>query len=89
MDEQLEKTGTFSVRSDDGYIVEMLEHRGVVYRDATGEVTIGHSWLGKPSGISLHPATLSAKGLDDQRVRTIVDRAVRALQFLGYYVELF
>lgn len=47
MDEQLEKTGAFSVRSDDGYVVKMQEQRGVVYR-ATGEVTIGHQTCMEP-----------------------------------------
>jgi len=88
MDEKLEKTGTLTVSSASGYVVE-LANRGVVYRDESGEVAIGHSWLGKPSGISLHPSTLRAKGLDEARVELIAARAMRALQYLGYYVELF
>jgi hypothetical protein len=87
--EQLEKTGTFEVRSSEGYIVGLEQNHGVVYRDQGGEVVIGYSWLGKPSGISLHPSTLRARGLDEDRVDLIAARAMRALQFLGYYVELF
>ena len=89
MEDSLEKTGTYQVTSSCGYVVELKQGRIVLYRDEFGEVAIGHSWLGNPPGMSLHPSTLSALGLDRMRVELITDRAMRALQELGYYVELF
>jgi hypothetical protein len=86
MVERLEKTGTYSVSSSEGFVVEQRRF-GVLYRDATGEAIIGFSWL--MTGISLHPATLSAKGLDRARIDLIIPRAVRALEYLGWHVELF
>ena len=87
MDEKLEKTGTYSVSSTDGFVVE-LQQFGVLYHDASGESVIGYSWLGRPSGITLHPGTLSAHGLDQARIDLIIPRAVRALESVGWHVEL-
>ena len=87
--ERFEKNGTYSVTSTEGYSVELEHQRGVVYRDAERTVVIGHSWLGRPSGISLHPSTLRAIGLDAAVVDAITARTANALQYLGYYVEVF
>jgi hypothetical protein len=88
MDEKLEKTGEHGVRSTEGFAVEIQRFGGVLYRDANGEVIIGTSWLGKPSGIMLHPGTLGANGLDQARIDLIIPRAVRSLQHLGWYVDV-
>ena len=88
MDAKLEKTGTYSVSSTDGFVVEQ-QHFGILYRDAGGEALIGFSWHGKPSGITLHPSTLKALGLDQARIDVIIPRAVCALEYLGWHVELF
>ena len=84
--EKLEKLGTFKAQSTDGYTVELRRPWGaVVYQDGKGEVAIAHSWIVR--GLLLHPGTLRAKGLDEDRVELITSRAMRALQFLGHYVE--
>jgi hypothetical protein len=85
MDEKFEKTGPRCVSSTKGFVVEIQRFGGVLYRDAGGEVVIGTSWLGKPPGISLHPSTLSAKGLDQARIDLIIPRAVSALHTWARY----
>jgi hypothetical protein len=91
MDERLEVTGPYSVSSTEGFVVE-VQSGGVLYRDASGEASIEFEYLGKPPGMLLYKPTQEnkrAKDMDQARIDSIMSRVVRALQHLGWYVELW
>ena len=94
MSEEFQKTGTNTVTSSKGFTVEVSVAGGVLYRDASGERYISSEWLVKPPGLGiiLYKGSRGNKGFDkmeQSRIDSIFSKVARALQYLGYRVEIW
>jgi hypothetical protein len=94
MSEEFEKTGPNIVTSSKGFTVEVSVAGGVLYRDANGENYISSEWLLKPPGVGiiLYKGSPGNKGFDkmeQSRIDSIFSNVARALEYLGYRVEIW
>jgi hypothetical protein len=92
--EEFKRNGANSVTSSNGFTVEVNLSGGVVYRGAGGENYIRSEWLVDPPalGIILYKGDPGNKGFDkaDQsRVDALFSDVARALEFLGYKVQVW
>ncbi len=91
MDDEFTKTGVNTVASSQGFAVEVKFLGGLCYCDDRNKVKIDSEWLVNPDRFLIHKPTIGDKGfetMDQSRIDAMLDNVVRALQFLGYQVEI-
>ena len=91
MNEEFTRLTPKSARSQNGFVVRIEPHCEVVYEDETDEVRVDSEWL-VDQGIALYRNSRSNKGIDESNpsnIETVFSNTIRALQFLGYRVEVF
>jgi hypothetical protein len=87
MSQEFQKTGANAATSSRGFTVEVQIAGGVIYRDSGGETRVESEWLKNPFRILMYPAQLRRTA--GSRAEEILADAKRALEYLGYQVELW
>ncbi|MGA2788633.1 MAG: hypothetical protein ABSF60_14015 [Verrucomicrobiota bacterium] len=94
MSEEFKKTGPSTAASENGFTVEVKIAGGVLYHDANGDFIISSEWLvERPKmGIILYKGALGNNGFEKMEatlIDSIFSNAMRALEYLGYRVEIW
>ena len=80
------------IKSSNGFAIQILSGGGIKYIDRQIKVGIELEWMGKKNGIILYRRSSHKnkvfKKLDEARIDEILANATRALEFLGYIVEI-
>jgi hypothetical protein len=92
MSDEFTKTAKNAVVSKEGFSVEVKFAGGVVYREGDEEISIDTEWLVKPAfGMVIYKDSHANKGLegkDQAQTDAVFDKIIRALQFMGYRIEV-
>lgn len=91
---EFKKTGANTVTSSNGFTVKAKLTGGVVYRDTQGETYISSEWLVESPdlGIILYkgdPGNKGFDGMEPTRIDSIFSDVARALEYLGYRVQIW
>jgi hypothetical protein len=91
MTEEFHKSGTNAAVSSLGFTVSLNGHGGMTYSDRMGDVQIDTEWLFKPFRILVYGGSHRGNGLEGRapgEVDAMYKSLTRALQYLGYVVEM-
>ena len=91
------KAGPNSVKSDEGFWVEVLGMAGILYREGEREIRVNSELMmkGKRAGIVVYSNSIKAwnplydsEAINADKKGRIVDNIRRAFQFKGWVVEV-
>ena len=87
MTSEFTRVGTNNIQSLEGFTVTWRPTGGLDYTDEQGAIFVESELLLKPLRVLIYPRSGGLRALPEVRAEEIVERIVRALEYLGYQVE--